>query len=117
KTKEDILREARNYGVEDQIQVFERIPQQQVSELLSRSKLHVLWSRREGSNRAIIEAMLADVPTIVRDGFNFGYKYPHINSQTGRFVAESDLADAIIDMLDRRKEFSAREWALAHMTC
>jgi len=117
RTQEDILRDAKHFGVDDQLQFFERISQREVSELLCRSKVHVIWSRREGSNRAMIEAMMADVPTIVRQGFNFGYQYPHINPQTGRFVAEPDLADAMADMIDNRHRYSAREWAMAHMTC
>jgi len=117
KSQAEVLDQARYFGVGDQIEMFDSIPLQQVSTLLSRSKLHVLWSRREGSNRAIIEAMLADVPTIVRAGFNYGHPYAHINSQTGRFVREADLADAILEMLDTRAQFSPRQWVLDHMTC
>jgi glycosyltransferase involved in cell wall biosynthesis len=116
-TKGDLIAQARLYGVHDQLELFERIPQSQVGTLLSRSKIHVLWSRREGSNKAIIEAMLANVPTIVRDGFNYGYHYPHINPQTGAFVGEDALADAILDMIARRSQFEPRAWVMANMTC
>jgi glycosyltransferase involved in cell wall biosynthesis len=116
KTKEQILAEAKHFGVDDQITVFERIPPRAVFEVLSRAKVHVLWSRREGSPRAVIEAMLADVPTILRDGFNYGFRYDYINQQTGRFAKEDELADAIVDVLDRRPSFSPRQWVLEHMT-
>jgi hypothetical protein len=76
-----------------------------------------LWSRREGFNRAIIEAMFADVPVILRDGFNYGYRYPYINALTGRYATEENLADAILDVLDDGKRFSPRAWVMEHMTC
>jgi len=75
-----------------------------------------LWSRRECANRAIIEAMFADVPVIVRSGLTFGFRYPYINEQTGRFVDEAALGDAILEMLERRASYSPRRWVLEHMT-
>jgi len=117
RTRADIEALAAHFGIRDQIETYERITQEEVSALLWRSKLHVLWSRRECANRAIIEAMLADVPVIVRDGMTFGFKYPYINQHTGRFVAESDLADTILDMIATRDRFSPRDWVLSNMTC
>jgi len=61
--------------------------------------------------------MLADVPVIVRDGMRFGFRYPYINPQTGRFVKERDLADAMLEMIDRRDGYRPREWVLPNMTC
>ena len=117
RTRADIEALASYFGIRDQVQTYERISQENVSALLWRSKIHVLWSRRECANRAIIEAMLADVPVIVREGMTFGFKYPYINEQTGRFVPESGLADAMLEMIETRDRFSPREWVLANMTC
>jgi glycosyltransferase involved in cell wall biosynthesis len=117
KTIDDIREQANYFGVRDQVELFERLSQTEVSALLARSKVHVLWSRRECANRAIIEAMLADVPVIVRNGLTFGFKYPYINEQTGRFVDEAALGDAILEMLERRTSYSPRQWVLEHMTC
>jgi glycosyltransferase involved in cell wall biosynthesis len=116
KTRADIEAMADYFGVADQIQLYERIPQRQVTELLARSKVHVLWSRRECANRAIVEAMLADVPVIVRRGLTFGEPYPYINEQTGRFVGETDLADAMLRVVDERQRFAPRQWVMDHMT-
>jgi len=117
KTGADILAEARYFGVEDQVQLFERLSAAEVAGLLSRSKLHLLWSRREGANRAIIEAMLADVPVIVREGLTYGLKYPYINEQTGRFATEDNLADVLLEVMANRARYSPREWVLNNMTC
>jgi glycosyltransferase involved in cell wall biosynthesis len=116
-TRGDVESLAAHFGVRDQIETFERISHEEVSALLARSKVHVLWSRRECANRAIMEAMLADVPVIVRQGLTFGYRYPYINERTGRFVSERDLGDAILDMVEHRGQYSPRAWVLEHMTC
>jgi len=117
KTIDDIRGQANYFGIGDQVELFERLSQRDVSALLSRSKVHVLWSRRECANRAIVEAMLADVPVIVRSGLTFGFPYPYINDQTGRFVEERALGDAILEMLDQRHSYAPRQWVLEHMTC
>jgi len=117
KTLEDIREQAEYFGIGDQVELFERLPQREIAALLSRSKVHVLWSRRECANRAIIEAMLADVPVIVRSGLTFGFPYPYINEQTGAFVDEHALGDAILDTIERRASYSPRQWVLDHMTC
>lgn len=117
RTKADIEALAEHFGIRDQVETYERISQAEVSALLARSKVHVLWSRRECANRAIVEAMLADVPVIVRDGLTFGFRYPYINEHTGRFVQEDALGDAILEMMATRDRYSPRAWVLRHMTC
>jgi glycosyltransferase involved in cell wall biosynthesis len=116
-TAEQIRAEARYFGVADQIEMFDRIPPSEVARLFARSKIHVLWSRREGANRAIIESMLADVPVIVRQGLTYGFKYPYINPQTGAFATEDALAQTILDMIGNRSRYSPRQWVLANMSC
>lgn len=108
----DIERLADHFGVSEQVEFFERLPQAAVQDILCRSKIHVLWSRREASGRAIIEALLADTPVIVRDGLTFGFRYPYINSMTGAFVAEHDLGTAMLKMIHERSQYSPRAWAI-----
>jgi glycosyltransferase involved in cell wall biosynthesis len=117
RTKEEIASLAAHYGIGDQIEMLELIPPDAVPPLLARSKIHVLWSRRECANRAIIEAMIANVPVIVRDGLTFGFPYPYINERTGRFVRENELPAAILDMLATRDHYAPRQWILENMTC
>jgi glycosyltransferase involved in cell wall biosynthesis len=115
--KEDILREADLYGVTDLLEVHEWASPTEVNQLLNRSKVNVLWSRREGVNRAIIEGMLAGTPCLVREGLNFGYHYPHINSQTGRFSTEEDFPQNLFEMIENHSRYSPREWVLTNMSC
>ena len=112
----DIERLAEQYGIRDQIRLFEYIKAEQVSRLLVRSKVCVLWSRRECANRSIIEAMVAGVPVLVRKGLSYGYQYPYINEDTGQFVEEAELAEAIITTIDGWGQRDPRRWVLEHMT-
>src|SRR5687768_11803312 len=116
-SRAEIENQARYFDVADQIEMFEGLSQDGVSSLLWRSKVHVLWSRTECANRAIIEAMLADVPVLVREGLTYGFHYPYINAQTGRFVREADLGQAILETVRSAKDYSPRQWVLDHMTC
>jgi glycosyltransferase involved in cell wall biosynthesis len=114
---DDILRQAQYYGVDDQLEVYERLPPEEVNVQLNRSKVNLLWSRREGCNRATIEGMFADVPCIIRDGFNYGHHYAHINPQTGCFSSERALPERILWVMRNRDKFAPRAWVLQHMTC
>jgi glycosyltransferase involved in cell wall biosynthesis len=114
--RDDVIRQARYYGVADQIEIQENLAIEDVTTQLSRSKVHVLWSRREGFNRAIIEAMLTGVPGILRAGHNYGQHYPYINPQTGRFADESTLPDVLLHMTDHHHEYDPRGWVMANMT-
>ena len=115
--KEDILRLADLYQVRDLLEIHEWASPPEVNRLLNRAKVNVLWSRREGVNRAIIEGMLAGVPCLVREGLNYGYHYPHINSQTGRYSTEAALPQNLLEMIQHHDQYSPREWVLAHMSC
>ncbi|CDI04092.1 hypothetical protein BN873_860001 [Candidatus Competibacter denitrificans Run_A_D11] len=115
-TKMDILAQAQIFKIDDLIEIFEQLPPRKVNELLNRSKVHVLWSCREGTPRATIEAMAAGVPSIVREGFNYGHHYPYINDDTGRFATEQDLPKVLIDMIDNYRLYSPRDYVISFMT-
>ena len=115
-TRDDIYRQAQYFGVSDQIEIREGIPYDQVAAELSRCKCHVLWSRREGSNRAVIESMLADVPTILRAGHNFGQHYAYINPHTGCFADEDSLPEKLLYVTEHYQAFSPRSWIMENMT-
>jgi glycosyltransferase involved in cell wall biosynthesis len=104
------------FGLSEHVVIKEGLTPSEVSNCLRLSRVHVLWSRREGVNKAMIEAMLCDVPTILPCGFNYGEKYRHINSQTGIYAEESGLAAAILFALENLDGFSPRNWIMGNMT-
>jgi glycosyltransferase involved in cell wall biosynthesis len=116
-TKDEILRQAAYYGVADQLEIHEWVPYEQVNEFVNRAKVNVLWSRKEGFNRAIIEAMFAGVPCVMREGFNYGYRYPYINPQTGSFASERTLPETLLRMVENHHRYSPQDWVSAHMPC
>ena len=117
KTRTGIEEEARVLGVLDQLEIYESVSLTEVVKLLARSKVHLLWSRKEGANRAVVEALFADVPIILREGLSYGHHYPYVNPATGRFANENNLGDILLDMTSRYADFRPRQWALANMSC
>lgn len=112
-----IQAQAEKIGVADQITYYTKIPPQEVAKLVNRSKVNVLWSRFEGNNRAIIEGMFCDTPCILRKGHNYGQHYDYINSKTGMFAAENELASALQHMVENYDKYSPREYVMNHRSC
>jgi glycosyltransferase involved in cell wall biosynthesis len=117
RTKNDILRQAAFCKVADQLEIHEWEPYAQVNDAVNRAKVNVIWSRKEGVNRAIIEGMFAGVPCIMREGFNYGYRYPYINPTTGCFASERDLPAKLLSMIQSSHRLSPRDWVIANMSC
>lgn len=115
-SREGIHDVARYYGVADQVEMYERISSEEVNRHYNRAKVNVVWSRREGVNRAIVEGFFAGVPGVVRLGFNYGYRYPYINERTGCFASEADLAGKLLEMARGAAGLSPREWVLENMS-
>ena len=113
----DISREAEYYGVRDQVEFFEWLKPEEVNYQLNRAKVNVIWSRKEGVNRAIVEGMFAGVPCILREGFNYGYPYPYVNEHTGRFANEATLPEVVLDLLESHREYAPRDWVMSNMSC
>jgi glycosyltransferase involved in cell wall biosynthesis len=116
-SKEMVVRQSKYYGIRDQLEIHENVPYEGVNELVNRAKISVVWSRKEGVNRAIIEGMFAGVPAIVREGFNYGFHYPYINGQTGCFADEATLPRAMLELIERSPDMNPRAWVMEHMSC
>jgi glycosyltransferase involved in cell wall biosynthesis len=98
------------YDMQDSVEFYETVPTEQVANLLMRSKVNLLWSRFEGNNRSIIEGMFCDTPVVIREGHNFGYKYPYINSLTGVFSSENELPQILESIISGKLNFSPRDY-------
>jgi hypothetical protein len=117
KSLEDIKDEARYYKVIDKITFFENISQEELNDILNKSKTYLLLSKKEGTNKSIIEAMNSDVPVFILEGFNYGYKYPFINPKTGGFIKKDGLVEFINRHGEYRKsQFKPSEWIRANIT-
>lgn len=115
-TKENVLEMARRRGLDDQIEIHESLTPEGVNRQFNRARANIVWSRREGVNRAIIEGMLAGLPGVLRRGFNYGHPYPFINDATGSFADEHDLPDVLVRLLERADTMQPRDWILQNMS-
>ena len=111
-TKEEIRQLTQKHGIEDNVTIFEKISRDKVSEVLSSSKVNVLWSKFEGNNRAIIEGMFCDIPVVLREGHNYGEHYDFINEMTGCFANEQTLSDAVEEIMYNLDSLAPRAYVL-----
>ena len=112
RTGRDIVDEFRQFDLPHvTLEMKTNIPAREVAAYLGRSKVFLLLSEKEGSNRAIVEALFADTPAILYENFIGGAK-GKINPRTGILSSFDGLAQAIDSMLARHKEFAPRAWAL-----
>lgn len=116
-TKEQIIELAKYHNVENLVHIYESITPKEVSILLARSKINILWSKFEGNNRAIIEGMFCDTPVILYDGHNYGEHYDFINNKTGHFSNERNLSEVITKIIDHQESYSPREYVMNNRNC
>jgi glycosyltransferase involved in cell wall biosynthesis len=114
RTAEDIRREAAaTAGAGTTVDVLEKLPPAEVARHVSQCKTFVFLSRKEGDNKALVEAMFADVPSIVYNQ-TIGGARSRINGETGMLSSDEELPDTIRYMLDHHQQFHPRAWALAN---
>lgn len=116
RTLRDMQKMAKYYGVNRNITFFEALPQREVNELLNRSKVNVLLSLREGSNKSIFEGFFADVPGLVLSN-NLGVNKQYINDETGRLATERELAGQLAWFRTGYRQFGPRAWAERNISC
>ena len=115
-TRDDVFDLAKRHGIANQIEMFERLQPEQVNEQLNRVRVNLVWSRREGSNRAIIEGFAAGVPGILRAGFNYGHEYPFMNPATGSYATDRNLASTLTKLISNYDEYDPRAWVVQNMS-
>jgi glycosyltransferase involved in cell wall biosynthesis len=115
RTKEHIVRQFSRclgkHGARFDLTVLEDIPHDDVLRYTAQSKVAVLLSRKEGFNKAIMEAMVCDVPAIVYEGHSGGAQC-RIDSSTGILSSFRELPRAIEYMVQNHARFSPRRTVL-----
>lgn len=103
------------YRVGDRVTVFPRMSQRDLNVLLNRSKVNLLLSLKEGSNRALFEGFFAGTPALLL-GENVGVNKEYINEHTGRLIEERALPAELRRMKEHWDRYRPREWALEHIS-
>jgi glycosyltransferase involved in cell wall biosynthesis len=116
-SKQEILKLAEYYGLENNVHIYEWIKPEEVAALQRRAKSNVLWSKFEGNNRAIIEGMFCGSPVIMREGHNYGEQYEFINEFTGCFANESNLTQRLQQILKSHRKLNPRKYVLENRNC
>lgn len=98
------------YGVAGLVDIYENLRPSEVNEVLNMSRVNVLLSLKEGSNKSIFEGFFANVPAVVLEN-NIGVNKDYINSETGRLIREDELVDAINYFRLNWAQFNPRKWA------
>lgn len=111
RTVDDIKRESERFGVGGKLEIFEKVPQEKVGEIIRKSRMGLMLSKREGANKSIYECLFSDVPVILSAG-NVGVNRDHINECTGIVAEDRELARRIVYGLRRLDRFHPRRWAL-----
>lgn len=107
---------AKYYRVEQQITFFERIPYEEVMKICCESKLGILLSLKEGSNRALAEIIFCDTPVILLNNHVGGIR-KNIVDQTGIITDEKNLPQSISRIVGEYHKFSPRKWAVENISC
>lgn len=107
---------AYHYGVQDNITFMRRLPQEQLNVLYNESKVNLLLSYKEGSNKTLFEGMFANTPAILFSG-NIGVNKKYINDETGMLVEERDLPAALLMFSREFARYSPRQWVIDNISC
>jgi hypothetical protein len=113
-TRKDIENLIRKYGLQEQCVVFDGIPHAEVAKVVADSRLFLLLSAKEGTNKSVYESLFCDTPVIVHREHQGGVMRDAFPPDVGILASDDELGDAIRRMLEFPGQFRPREWALAH---
>lgn len=114
-TKENVRVLYDYYKLEGKLDIYEALTQTELNELLADSKVNLLLSLKEGSNRSIFEAFFTNTPGIVL-AENIGVNKNYINEKTGKLINERDLVDTLLFFSKHWQNFEPREWAMENIS-
>jgi len=116
RTAETIREIARWYGVADRFDVRSNQGYHAVAQAFCQARASVILSRREGSCVAVAESLFADTPAALLRGAAVGSQV-FVNEQTGRLLAEDDLARELTAFVAESGRYRPRAWAEEHISC
>ncbi len=104
-----------SYDLGGSLEIFESVGQKKINLLLNRSKVNLLLSLKEGSNRCIFEGLFAGTPGIVLRE-NIGVNKSYLNSKTGACVKEEDLPETLVHFSKNWANYQTRLWAMENIS-
>jgi len=104
------------FGVDKNVKVFKGLSPTDLNVLYNESKVNVLLSLKEGSNRVIFEGFFAGTPGIVL-AENIGVNKSYLNSQTGKVIEERFLSETLVIFRDDFDNYTPSVWARENISC
>lgn len=104
-----------SYNLGNNLEIFESVGQNKLNLLLNRSKVNLLLSLKEGSNRVIFEGFFAGTPGIVLQE-NVGVNKSYLNSKTGACIKERDLPKTLVHFSKNWVDYDVRLWAMENIS-
>ncbi len=115
RTANDVLREARSFGVVDRIEMIQDASIDEVTKYQCNSKASIILSAREGSCVVVAESLFANTPVAMMQNAHVGSR-AYINAQTGELLHADTMHTQLSEMLERSASYTPRVWALANIT-
>lgn len=103
------------YGLENNIELKFSLGMDDLINCLCKSKVNVLLSYKEGSNRSLFEAIFCDVPVICLSE-NVGVNKSYINECTGMLVPDLFLEQALVWASKNSGKFTPRAWGMLNIS-
>ncbi len=103
------------YNIRNNITLYENLSQTEINGLLNQSKVNVLLSLKEGSNRCIFEGFFSNVPGIVLKE-NIGVNKSYINEHTGKLISDHELPETLLHFKHHWQQYSPRDWAMKNIS-
>ena len=113
-TSEDIRSMAREYGVPQELVIFESLPIHEVARHQCDARVSVIMSRREGCCVAAVESLFAGSALALRADAHIG-PLSYINEQTGRLLRPSHLAEDLAALVNDSGKLAPRTWAIENI--
>ncbi len=103
------------HGLNGKIDILFSLTKSDIIRYLNLSKVNVLLSLKEGSNRSLFEAMSCNTPVICIYE-NIGVNKEYINQHTGKLVYDKFLEDALLYMIRNYTRYKPRKWLIENIS-
>lgn len=112
--KKEIMGVLRLYGDSARISYFTNMTQPQLNLIFNQSKVNLLVSLREGSNKGLAEGLFSGTPGLLISE-NAGGNHVHMNQFTGRTVPDKELENTMLWFYDNYQKFTPDSWVRENM--
>ena len=107
---------ARYFGIQDSVTFLQSLTPEKLNVIYNESKVNLLLSYKEGSNKTLFEGMFANTPGILIKN-NIGVNKSYINDMTGKLIDEKDLPEILIMFSHEYAKFKPRQWVIDNISC